>query len=202
MAKEKAILDQTSDLAKSIINPISEESFFRDADYDLKRQHLGPSFLNTQRIYELADSALYQGLYGIPGASIGGMFGGPVGAAAGFGAGGKLGTLHAALQEYERLKGAKKRFSKNEKALLNKLDKSFKNWATVSAVLGGLGGAGLGYALPHDNAANWQKYLGIGLGGLAGATVFGLLGGLAGRGIEREKLRDSSKFKKLIEHYD
>jgi len=202
MPKSKPFIDQTSELARTVIDPTSEESFFRDADYDLKRQHLGPSFLNTQRLYELGDSALYQGLYGIPAASIGAMFGGPVGAAAGFGAGGKLGTLHAALQEYERLKGAKKRFSSNEKALLNKLDKSFKTWATASAILGGLGGAGLGYMVPSNNAENWQKYLGIGLGGLAGATVLGLLGGLAGRGLEREKLRASKKFKKLIEHYD
>jgi len=202
MAKEESLIRQTSNLANIVINPKSEESLFRDADYDLKRQHLGPSFFNTQRLYELGDSALYQGLYGIPGASVGAVLGGPIGAAAGLGVGGKLGTMHAALQEYERLKGAKKRFSKKEKFLLNELDKSFKNWATTSAVLGGLGGAGLGYLYSNDDTLSWKKYLEIGLGGLAGATLFGVLGGLTGRGLKREKLRNSSKFKKLIEHYD
>lgn len=125
---------------------------------------------------------------------------GPVGAAAGLGIGGKAGTVHAAIQELERLKAAKREFTKSEKRLLNRLSKSFKNWATASAIIGGAGGAGLGYSLAPEEG--YQKYLAAALAGLGGAVGLGFLGGLTGRGIERERLRSLSKYRKLIDHYD
>jgi hypothetical protein len=200
MAADGAIFEESKELAKSIVNPTSEESLFRDAYYDLKRQHLGPSFANTQRVYEIGDSLLYQSLYGVPSAVLGGALGGPAGALVGLGVGGKAGTIHAAVQELERLKAAKREFNKNEKQLLNRLSDSFKNWGTVSAVLGGIGGAGVGYGLAPEEG--YQKYLAAILAGLGGAAGLGYLGGLTGRGLERERLRSSEKYRKLIEHYD
>jgi len=202
MAKEKPFLEQTADLTKAVLNPRSDESLFRDSTYDLRKQHLGPSFTNVQRIYELADMGLYSGLYSVPSTLIGAGLGGPIGAALGFGIGNKLGTLHSAMQEYERLKKAKKTFTKNEKVLLNKLNKSFNNWATVSAILGGIGGAGLGYYTTSDSLPPGHKYIHAGLGGLGGSAIMGLLGGLVGRGIAREQLRKSKQLKSTIQEYD
>lgn len=202
MAKEKNLLGSSVELAKLIATPSSTESLFRDDHYDLKRQHLGPSFVNTQRLYELADSALYQAGYGAPAAIAGGLMGGPPGAVLGFGVGSKLGAGHAYWQEAARLQEAKNTFRKTEKQLLNKLNASFGNWATVSAVLGGLGGAGLGYGLADGPPSSFNRIAAATLLGLGGAGTVGLLGGLFGRSLTREKLRANPKLAPTIKLYD
>lgn len=202
MAKPKSLFQESRELAEAAVNPKSEESLFRDSTADLRKQHLGPSFWNTQRIYELADMGLYSGLYSVPATLAGAGLGGPLGAALGFGVGNKLGTLHSALQEYERLRKAKKTFTKEEKVLLNKLNKSFNRGGAVGAILGGLGGAGLGYISTPQDAAPSHKYIYTGLGAFGTAAIAGLLGGLISRGITREKLRNTKALKKIIEQYD
>ena len=182
---------------KNLLDP---KSIIRDEEYDLKKQYLGPSFKNMQRLYEVGDSALFQAGYAIPSAGLGAIIAGPLGAAAGFGIGGKLGAGHAWALEAARLAAAKDKFVKNEKLLLSKLDKSFNNWGAWSAVLGGLGGAGLGLATTQKEPAINQA-IAAGILGLGGAGLVGLLGGLTGRGLERERLR-KSKLKNTIEKYD
>lgn len=174
-----------------------EDTPFRDVE-DLKAQYFGPTLLNPQRLWELGDTALYQGAYALPGAAIGAYAGGPSGMFAGLAAGKLLGQLHLISKENNRLEAAKKNFSPAEKELLNRISSSSRNWALGSALLGGLLGGGASYLSGQDQ---FGKVLTPVLEGGAAASLASLAGGLAGHYIARNNALKEKRFKSIIQRY-
>ena len=157
---------------------------------DLKHQYFGPALLNKQRPLEIADALLYQGAYGLPAAIAGGVTLGPPGAFAGLAAGKLLGQLHYLDKERKRLGVAKKHFNSNERVLLDKVTKAYRNWGLGSALVGGLAGGGASYALGQDR---FGKTLTPILAGLGTASLGLLAGGLLGQHLALRKAKQQSK---------
>ena len=173
------------------------ETPFRDLEYDLKKQHFGSSFLNPQRLYELGDTALYLGAYGIPAAAAGAYLGGPPGLVAGLGLGKAMGQVHATVKEKERLQKALRKFNKTEKKLLNELKKGY----TYGFVPGALLGAGLGGYLGYNSVDKYQVPIAL-FGAASTAGTLGLLGSLLGHKIQRDRLKDVPEYKAILERYE
>lgn len=175
-----------------------EQTPFRGAE-DLKQQFFGPTILNKQRLWELGDTALYQGAYGLPGALIGGLTAGPAGMLAGAGAGKLLGQLHLFSKERERVDAALKSFNKTEKKLLEDINKSGRNWGIAAALLAGLGAGGAGYFAGHDR---FGKTLTPILEGGAAASLASLLGSLAGQHVAKQRAMKNPKFRAIMHNYN
>ena len=175
-----------------------EETPFRGYE-DLKEQYFGPTLMNRQRLWELGDTAMYQGAYAIPAAIAGGLITkGWGGAAAGAAIGKLLGQIHLFKKEKDRLDAARKYFSKDEKALLKDIAASGKKWSIGSGILAGLGAGGLGYLAGHDR---FGKTLTPILEGGAAASLATLAGGLLGQHLAKRRALQNSRFKSIIERY-
>lgn len=175
-----------------------EQTPFRGYE-DLKQQFFGPTLLNKQRLWELGDTALYQGAYGLPSAAIGGLTAGPAGMFAGLGIGKLLGQLHLLSKERERVDAALDTFNKTEKQLLNDINRSGRNWGITAALLAGLGAGGAGYLAGHDR---FGKTLTPILEGGAAASLASLLGSLAGQHVAKQRAMKNPKFKAIIDKYN
>lgn len=173
------------------------ETPLRNLEYDLKQQHFGPSFLNPQRLYEVGDTALYLGAYGLPAAAAGTYLAGPAGLVAGLGLGKAVGQIHATVKERERLEKALKRFDKTEKKLLKKLKQGY----TYGFIPGALAGAGLGGYLGYTSVDKYKIPLAL-FGAISSAGTLGLLGSLLGHKIQRERLKDDPEFRDILERYE
>jgi len=175
-----------------------EQTPFRGAE-DLKQQFFGPTLWNKQRLWELGDSALYQGAYGLPAAGIGTLVGGPAGMFAGLGAGKLLGQLHLFSKEKDRLDTALKYFNKGEKKLLEDITSSGNKWGITAAILAGLGAGGTSYLAGQDQ---FGKVLTPVLAGGAAASLAGLGGLLLGQHLAKQRALKSKRFKNIIKRYD
>jgi|Laugresu1bdmlbdd_1035124.scaffolds.fasta_scaffold02539_6 hypothetical protein len=173
------------------------ETPLRNLEYDLKQQHFGPSFLNPQRLYEIGDTALYLGAYGLPAAAAGTYLAGPAGLVAGLGLGKAVGQIHATVKERERLEKALKRFDKTEKKLLKKLKQGY----TYGFIPGALAGAGLGGYLGYTSVDKYKIPLAL-FGAISSAGTLGLLGSLLGHKIQRERLKDDPEFRDILRKYE
>lgn len=173
------------------------ETPLRNLEYDLKKQHFGPSFLNPQRLYEIGDTALYLGAYGVPTAAAGAYLGGPAGLVAGLGLGKAMGQVHATVKEKERLQKALRKFDKTEKKLLKELKKGY----TYGFVPGALLGAGLGGYLGYNSVDKYQVPIAL-FGAASTAGTLGLLGSLLGHKIQRDRLMEVPEYRKILERYE
>ena len=175
-----------------------ENTPFRNAE-DLKHQYFGPSVLNKQRLLEVGDSLLYQGAYALPGAGVGALAAGPLGAFTGVAIGKLLGQVHYLSKEQDRFNEAKKQFNPTELKLLNKINKSYTNWSLGSGILGALGAGGLAYATGQDSLGTHMTPL---LEGLAGGGLAAIAGGMYGHHRAKEKAKADPITAKIIAQYD
>lgn len=166
---------------------------------DLKQQYFGPSILNKQRLLEIGDSLLYQGSYASPGAGLGYLAAGPLGAFTGIAIGKLLGQAHYLTKEKDRFDEAKKQFSPTELKLLKKINKSYTNWSLGSGLLGALGAGGLAYATGQDRLGKYMTPL---LEGLAGGGLAAIAGGMYGHYRAKEKAKGNPATAKIIAKYD
>lgn len=173
------------------------ETPLRNLEYDLKKQHFGPSFLNPQRLYELGDTGLYLAAYGAPTGAIGAMTAGPAGLIAGLGLGKAMGQVHATVREKDRLQKALKKFDTTEKKLLNELKKGY----TYGFFPGALLGAGLGGYLGYNSADKYQVPIAL-FAAASTAGTLGLLGSLLGHKIQRDKLLKVPEYREILERYE
>ena len=187
-------------LDKATIADIEEQENtpFRDAE-DLKHQYFGPSVLNKQRLLEIGDSLLYQGAYAAPGAGVGALAAGPLGAFTGIAVGKLLGQAHYLSKEQDRFNEAKKQFSPTERNLLKKINKSYTNWALGSGLLGALGAGGLAYATGQDRLGTHMTPI---LEGLAGGGLAAIAGGMYGHHRAKEKAKADPATARIIAKYD
>lgn len=175
-----------------------EQTPFRGAE-DLKQQFFGPTLWNKQRLWELGDTALYQGAYGLPAAGIGAITAGPAGMFAGLGAGKLLGQLHLFSKEGDRVAAALEHFNKEEKKLLEDITSSGRKWGITAAILAGLGAGGGGYLAGHDQ---FGKVLTPVLEGGAVASLAGLGGMLLGQHLAKQRALKSKRFRDIIKRYN
>jgi len=182
----------------TVVDDSPEQTPFRGAE-DLKQQFFGPTLWNKQRLWELGDSALYQGAYGLPAAGIGALVGGPAGMFAGLGTGKLLGQLHLFSKEKDRLDTALKYFNKGEKKLLEDITSSGNKWGITAAILAGLGAGGTSYLAGQDQ---FGKVLTPVLAGGAAASLAGLGGLLLGQHLAKQRALKSKRFKDIIKRYD
>jgi len=174
-----------------------EETPFRGYE-DLKQQYFGPLLYNKQRLWELGDTAAYQGAYAVPAATFGGLTAGPAGLLAGLAAGKLVGQLHLIKKEKDRLAAAKKYFSKEEKKALKVISDKSRNWAIGSALLAGLGVGGTSYLLGQDT---FGKNITPVLEGAAAASLASLLGGYMGQYLGQQELLKDKKLNHIIRKY-
>jgi hypothetical protein len=175
-----------------------EETPFRGAE-DLKAQFFGPTLFNKQRLWELGDTAMYQGAYAIPAALAGGIItNSPMGLAAGAAIGKLMGQTHLFKKEKDRLEAAKKYFTKNEKKLLKDIASSGRNWSIGTALLAGLGAGGLAYYLDQDR---FGKVLTPVLAAGGAASLGTLIGTHTGQYLARRRALKDPRFKAIIERY-
>jgi len=185
-------VDKITDTGKDL-----ESTPLRNYD-DLKAQFFGPTIFNKQRLWELGDSALYQGSYIIPGAVAGGLYSGPAGASAGLVLGKILGGLYYLKKEKARQEVAKQEFNKDERELLNRISKGSRNYGILGAVTAGLGAGGISALLKQDR---FGPYATPALVGLGGAITGQMIGSLLGQHLAKINAKKEKRFADIINKY-
>lgn len=165
---------------------------------DLKAQFFGPTIFNKQRLWELGDTALYQGSYMIPGALAGGFYSGPAGAYTGLALGKLLGGLHYLKKERARQDVAKKEFNKDERELMDRISKGSRNYGILGALTAGLGAAGISALLKQDR---FGRHATPALVGAGGALTGQMIGSLLGQHLAKINAKKQKRFADIINKY-